>query len=268
MRTTFFGSKIIKAAEDVLGIGYRSFKKNYFGEKLEEVIQEYDRHDGTRFFAGKGKMQPDYCAMTASVILDRAFRLYDGSKNTLRSASANTLSNLIKARKVRVDKKPAVGCLFSYIRNAKGQSHVGFVWKVHPNYIETIEGNTESCSSFIIKKGCPTKLDCGEYGILTRQRKSPYTTSAGNPFSFIHIDELFDTELNDYPDSENYLADENFCDIINESDFDFEGSDGDAPDPLETPAESGFLSKHKDKIIPIGSGIFILLLGIFSRIKK
>ena len=130
MRTTHFGSKIIASAEEVLGLGYRSFGNNYYGEKLEEVVKEFDANGGTSYFTGKGKAQPDYCAITASVILDRAFKKYDVSKNNIRNASANTLASIVKSKGVRVDKKPAVGSLFIYERNAKGQGHIGFVWKV------------------------------------------------------------------------------------------------------------------------------------------
>ena len=135
MRTTQFGSEIIKAAESVLGMGYRSNGKNYFGERLEEVIRAFDSHDGTKYWAGRGRQQPDYCAITASLILDKAFKNYNGTHNTIRHAAANKLADLAKASGVRVDDKPAVGSLFIYQRNAKGQGHIGFVWKVNSNNI-------------------------------------------------------------------------------------------------------------------------------------
>jgi hypothetical protein len=127
MKTTQFGYQLVKSAEEVLGIGYRAGDKNYFGDRLEDVIKEYDRHDGTKFWAGKGKKQPDYCAITCSVILDRAFKRFNGSHNNVRNASAKHLSNLAIASGVRVDDKPAIGSLFVYERNDKGQCHIGFV---------------------------------------------------------------------------------------------------------------------------------------------
>ena len=269
MRTTKFGYEILKSAESVLGQGYRSGKKNYYGEKLEDIIKEYDSVGGTKYYAGKGRQQPDYCAITASVILDRAFKNYDGSKNVIRNASANNLAVLAKKSGVRVDGNPAIGSLFIYERNDKGQGHIGFVWKSgHKNYIETIEGNTESCSSFIIKEGCATKLNCGEYGILTRQRKSPYITSAKKKYSFIHIEELYGTSTQDYPDTVNYLADGEYCEIINEDDFNFaEGSDGDAEDPKETHELVQFFHTHMNKILLGGGVLSIILLGVLGGKK-
>jgi hypothetical protein len=266
MRTTLFGSKIIESAEEVLGYGYRSFNRNYFGERLEVVVKEFDSVSGTSFFAGKGRKQPDYCAITSSIILDKAFRSFDGSVNAIRSASANTLGSLARSTGVRVDRSPSVGSLFIYERNAKGQGHIGFVWKVKAGHIDTIEGNTESCSSYIIKEGCPVRLNCGEYGILTRQRRSPYRTSAGKNFSFIHIEEMFGTDLEEFEPSENYLADGTFCELIT-TDYDYEGSDGDASDPVETPKHMAFLHTHKNKIIAGSCGVAILLLGVLSRNK-
>jgi hypothetical protein len=138
---------------------------------------------------------------------------------------------------------------------------------VNAGYIETIEGNTESGSSFIIKDGCAVKLNAGEYGILTRQRRSPYRTSAGKNYSFIHIEELFDTELLDFPKSENWLAlaDGNFCEMnLSFEEMDFEGSDGEADEPVET----SIFNRHKDKII-IGSGaLALIILGIYSKLKQ
>jgi surface antigen len=254
MKTTRFGYEIVKSAEEVLEQGYRSRGKNYYGEKLEEIVKEFDKHGGTNYFTGKGKKQVDYCAITASVILDRALRNYDGSNNIIRSASANTLAGIAKSRGVRVDKTPAIGSLFIYERNDKGQGHIGFVWKVNPRSIASIEGNTESCNSYIIRKGCPEKLECGEYGILTRLRNSPYKTSAGKQYYFIHIEELFDKELMEFPDTENYLADGDSCEIMNwdENNID-EGSDGDREDPVETAKAVSFFETHKDKIV-LGGG--------------
>ena len=265
MKTTKFGYQLIKSAEDVLGIGYRSFGKNYYGEKLESIVKEFDAHNNTKYWAGKGKAQPDYCAITQSVILDRAFKEFNGSKNLIRSVSANTLASLAKSSGAKVNKTPSIGSLFIYERNDKGQGHIGLVWKVKGNYIETIEGNTESSSSFIIKDGCATKLNPGEYGILTRQRRSPYKTSAGKEYSFVHIEELFGAEKSDFPDTENYLADGEGCELMpDETGMDFGGSDGDG----DVPVEQSFISRNKDKIV-IGGGVLgLILLGVYTKFSK
>ena len=73
MRTTRLGREIIRAAEDVLSLGYRAYNKNLFGEKLENVIKEFDTLSTKKYYRGKGKEQPDYCGITQSIILDRAF---------------------------------------------------------------------------------------------------------------------------------------------------------------------------------------------------
>ena len=111
------------------------------------------------------------------------------------------------------------------------------------------------------------KLNCGEYGILTRQRKAPYKTSAGKDYSFLHIEELFGTDLDNYPDSENYLADSEFCEIINAEEFDYEGSDDEAGEPIETPRALSLFHTHKDKIIIGGSVFALFILGIMTSRK-
>ena len=165
-----------------------------------------------------------------------------------------------------MDRKPGLGSLFVYERNDKGQGHIGMVWKIKGDYIETIEGNTESGSSFIIKDGCAIRLSPGEYGVLTRQRRSPYNTTSGKEYSFIHIEELFGSELSNYPDSENYLADVgDSCEIMPaKDDLDFGGSDGDG----EEASEQSFLLRNKDKLVLCGGIFGVILFGIYTKYNK
>jgi hypothetical protein len=89
MRTTKFGSRIVDAAEEILQFEYRSGSRNYFGDKLEQLVQEFDSFNiPPRQFKGRGKAQPNYCGITISVILDRAMRKFNDSVNTYRNANA------------------------------------------------------------------------------------------------------------------------------------------------------------------------------------
>ena len=62
MRTTEFGRRIIESAEEVLQFEYRAGSRNYFGEGLERLIQEYDllQPSNKRYFKGKGNAAMGY----------------------------------------------------------------------------------------------------------------------------------------------------------------------------------------------------------------
>jgi len=204
MRTTFFGQQLIKAAEDVLQVEYRAGNRNRFGERLERIVKEFDSGGSTRFFKGAGKQLPDYCGITVSVIIDRALQMYNGQANTYRSASAKWFKDNARRFNLRMDKVPRDGCLFLTKRSGGSGYHIGFVWEVSADgrTIKTIEGNTWSSSSFHVRKtGCKIKLGNNEFGILSRTRRTDAI------YSFIHIEELFDTLVVDFPRSAAMLAD-------------------------------------------------------------
>jgi len=129
MRTTKFGSRIIDAAEEILQLEYRAGSRNYFGEKLEQLAQEFDSYNiGPKQFKGKGKAQPDYCGYTLSVILDRAVRYFNNTKNDYRNANAKWFVDEAKKRgNIRVDKIPQPGCIFVTLRSGGSGYHVGLV---------------------------------------------------------------------------------------------------------------------------------------------
>jgi len=129
MKTTKFGSKIIEAAEEILQLEYRAGDRNYYGEKLEQVVQEFDLLQSvkSKVFKGRGKAQPDYCAITISVILDRAMRKYNGSDNTLRNVSAKYFIDESSRRELRIDNRPQPGCIFATQRSGGTGWHVSIV---------------------------------------------------------------------------------------------------------------------------------------------
>jgi hypothetical protein len=264
MLTTKFGNEIIKAAEDVLSLGYRAYNKNLYGEVLENVVKEFDVLSPRKYYAGQGKKQPDYCAITQSIILDRAFRNFDGSVNTFRTASAGEFLSKGKQRGLRVDKNPAVGCLFVQPRNGGSGYHIGLVYKLLGNKFRTIEGNTYSSSSYILQKdGCAIKLGPNEYGILTRLR------NVKPEMQFIHTEEMFSKETSTYPDSPQYLAESDvLCEIMDE---DVPATEGDFTGELAAPNISqtslSFIEKYKTELILGGGIIGIIILGLISRNK-
>ena len=251
MRTTKLGNEIIKAAEDVLSLGYRAYNKNLYGEKLEQIVKEFDVLSTKKYFRGKGKEQVDYCGITQSVILDRAFRNYDGSENKIRNASALEFKNIARKNNIRIDNKASVGSLFLYPRNGGSGFHIGLVYKIIDGGFQTIEGNTYSSNSYIIdKEGCATKLGSNEYGILTRSRQN------NSNIEFIHIEELFGKELFSYPDGGQYLSD--YC-VIPTDEFpsyggDFAGAEAVPPTTLT--------AAHK---VLIGCVTSLFLLGLLTK---
>jgi hypothetical protein len=104
-------------------------------------------------------------------------------------------------------------------------------------------------------------LDCKEYGIVTRLRRVPYITGAGKKFSFIHIEELFGKQIESFTPSASYLADYDFCEIVNldESQID-EGSE----DEADEPTESNFFVQHKEKFIVGGLAALVLGTAIYA----
>ena len=95
-----------------------------------------------------------------------------------------------------------------------------------------------------------------------------FNPSAKKDYSFIHIEELFGVETEEFPDTENYLADGEYCDLINKNDFNFDdGSDGEAEDPQETKKLVQFFHTHKNKIVLGGGALAIILLGVFGNKK-
>jgi hypothetical protein len=266
MRTTLFGKKLIEAAEEVLQIEYRAGNRNYFGEALEGLVQEFDANTagGRRLFAGKGKKQPDYCGITVSVIIDRALREYSGQSNNYRSASAKWFKDNASRHNLRIDKIPRDGSLFLVKRSGGSGYHIGFVWEVSPNgrTIKTIEGNTWSGSSFHVRKtGCKIKLDMNEYGVLSRARP------IANIDSFVHIEEMFDATVQDFPKSAAMLADaipsQHLADTggscsIDDFDAYAEGGEG----VNSAGSFLGFIPEEYRHYAYIGGGILALGIGI------
>ena len=270
MRTTLFGQKLIQAAEEVLQVEYRAYDKNQYGEALERVVREYDTNalDKKFMFAGIGKKQPDYCGITVSVILDRAVKAFTEGKqtNTFRSAVAAYFKNNARLFGLRVDKTPRDGCLFLTKREGGSGYHVGFVWEVLNNQsIKTIEGNTWSGSSFHVKAdGCKTKLNYGEYGILTRAR---LTSSID---CFVHIEEMFEDKNNvlvmDFPKSAAMLADKGVCNI-EELDPNADGGDGVNTAGQDTGQEKllGFIPVEYKPYLYIGGALLAISIIAYKR---
>jgi surface antigen len=233
MKTTMFGSHIIKAAESVLQVEYRAGTRNCYGEKLEQVVQEFDTIGKKKYFTGKGKKQVDYCGITVSVVLDRAMNAFDGTLNTFRSASAGEFLNLAKKNKIRVDKQPQAGCLFVTKRTGGSGYHIGLVWDVSGKNIKTIEGNTYSSSGFIVKAGgCKVKLGAKEYGIMSRMRP------IANIHQFVHIEELYGATTSEYEPTQALLADgsnmesEVPANACSNEDYDANATGGEPSEPL------------------------------------
>ncbi len=201
-RTTALGSAIIKGAESVLNTIYIAPKgRNCYGKELEEIVKEFDASFGTSYFRGAGKKQVDYCGIVVSVALNRAFQAFKGINTPYYSASARYFLTALKG-KVEINKTPAPGCLFLTRRGGGSGYHVGIVWKVDGNAVETIEGNTWCGSCFAISKtGCKVKSGTEEYGILTRKR--PISRIA----HFVHIQNLYGEDLATFEASKTYLAD-------------------------------------------------------------
>lgn len=201
IKTTKFGHEIVKACEEVMALGYRAGNKNRYGKVLEEVVKEYDSKTSSCNqnnigcqYTGAGKKQNDYCAITVSVILDRATQKYKRDKNAsseYRSPAASYFLTNLKG-KVTINNTPAPGCLFVIKRSGGSGYHVGVVWQLinNGNSIQTVEGNTYCSSCYIIdNEGCATKLNPNEYGILTRRRPTKKV------YKFIHIEELYDNDI-------------------------------------------------------------------------
>jgi surface antigen len=268
MNTTLFGKKLIEAAESVLQIEYRAGENNRFGEKLEQVVREFDAAGNTKLFAGVGRRQPDYCGITVSVIIDRAMREYNGEANAYRSASAKWFKDNAKKFGLRIDKTPRNGCLFLTKRSGGSGYHIGFVWEVINNgtAIKTIEGNTWSGSSFHVRKtGCKIKLVANEYGILSRARP------VKNIDSFIHIEEMFNDLIAEFPKSDAMLADSTVTPANTDSmlaDIDYFSGQSCSFDDYDVDAEGGedvnvagnflgFIPEEYRTYVYIGGGIFL-----------
>jgi len=141
-----------------------------------------------------------------------------------------------------------------YPRNGGSGFHIGLVYKIIDGGFETIEGNTYSSNSYIIdKEGCATKLGANEYGILTRPR-----TNNSN-FEFLHIEELYDNNIIEFPSSEQYLSDS--CTITTD---DFPEEEGDFEGEEARPKSD--LTTEQKALISCGTGIIIL--GLIAKFRK
>lgn len=261
IKTTLFGKALIDAAEEVLQVEYRAGNNNQYGEKLEQIVQEYDLNPiGGKKFTGRGKKQLDYCGITASVIIDRAVRKYTGQTNKFKSASASFFKNSASKHKLRVDNTPTPGCLFLVRRDGGSGYHVGFVWDVNPDgSIKTIEGNTYGSSSFHVRKdGCKIKLNPTEYGILSKARRPSKIDC------FVHVEEMFDSDIVEIQRSTAMLADEpptegTYCNT--------EPTDPDADGGEAINNADLVLGYPKDKVY-IAGGIAAVLLAIGIAMYK
>jgi hypothetical protein len=91
-----------------------------------------------------GNMDADpWCAEFVWVVTDITANQFGVSNKLPHTAGAKTLLTLSRLQLFRVDKTPAVGCIF-YMPSSEGTGHVGFVIEHVGNYINTVEGNTSN----------------------------------------------------------------------------------------------------------------------------
>ncbi len=183
--TTELGKMILEEAEALLLGSYREQTNSNDGVWLEKMIQEFDilQPKGNKKYVNRRKNQIPYCAVTASVILDRAFERY-GITNYVRTASAKDFLNVAKQHKVQINKVAKPGAVFLTKTSGEGSTsgyHAGIVWYVDEKrkVIGTIEGNTPS--GYHINNGCLVKLPKGWDGIVHKERP------ISNVANFIHV---------------------------------------------------------------------------------
>ncbi|MCX6154411.1 MAG: hypothetical protein NT007_09640 [Candidatus Kapabacteria bacterium] len=240
IKTTAFGQVIVREIEKFMQSPCLEATNNNDGECLYNLIQEFDQLQP----AGNKKLQRSrqmaYCAMTATVILDRAFHTM-GYQNPVRASGAKEFINVGRQNhlRLRTDKNPAPGAIM--LTESVGQNgstsgyHAGLVWYVNGNTVGTFEGNTSPgyiwASDTCVVKG-------NRDGIFLKQR------TKNSIASFIHVEEFFDNLIASYSTAEfvntfSGLNEGEFCatDIetqntnTEESSDDVEGTL--TPDPVE-----------------------------------
>lgn len=185
VETTELGILILEEAERLLMAGYREETNNNDGLWLEKLIQEFDelQPKGNKKYVNRRKNHIPYCAVTASVILDRAFKRF-GITNFVRTASAKDFISVAKRNNVRANKIAKPGAVFLTQTSGEGSRsgyHAGIVWYVDEKrkVIGTIEGNTPG--GYHIKNGCLERLPKGWDGIVHKERP------ISNVAYFIHV---------------------------------------------------------------------------------
>jgi hypothetical protein len=202
--------------------------------------------------------------MTASVVLDRALKEYNGRDNTMRSAGAKELIGIAKKHNIRVDNKPSVGAMFLTLQGGNpNKRHAGIVWKVENNNksIQTIEGNAWSGSAMQIgNSGCAVDANNKE-GIISRK------ISVGKVKEFLHIEELEGKQINEYSDTPAMLADEgDICLLDSELALDADGGSSGDTDKTENYNADDYICGIPKEYIHIGGSVIIL--GLFCVLMK
>jgi len=189
IQTTKFGKVIAEEAEKLLKLNFKEATNNNDGEILVNLVKEFDEKQPIGNKKLQRKNQFAYCAMIASVIIDRAMARL-GEVNTIRTAGAKDWLNVSSRFKFRRDNKPATGAVFMTKTTGEGSTsgyHVGIIWFVQGDKVVTIEGNTPG--GYHLVDGCLKRLPKGWDGIVLKVRK------ASSLAEVIHVEEYFEKDL-------------------------------------------------------------------------
>jgi hypothetical protein len=300
MKTTKLGLEIVKSAEQWLA---------------ERVIEDYadnrDKHGKiaglwTEYLTGNYKPNPNkkkndaYCAITATVIVDRAVRNYAlannifGAKNPVRHAAAANLIKIAEAANVRtagVDSKnkatldPIPGCMFVVKSSSASGRHAGIVWQVFDDgTFLSIEGNNwagnkkqaqikpeDDCTFYSYNGGTS---EVGNAGIHSFRRK------VSEIKGLIHTEELMGVDVVDYTpkyspqlnlsDSDEDLPSGSYCLLDTKDIVVIEGAN--APDTGYLTDEylaklNSIIPGVPNKYLAIGGGAAVLIALIAVGIK-
>jgi hypothetical protein len=272
METTKFGKVLVEEMERLLAERIAEQNCDNKSNSLKKLWSEYAK------ITGKTAYGQAWCAMTASVILNRASERYVGQKSKLLSASSTGLLNEAKAIEMRIDSVPAVGAVaLSTSNSAPSGYHTQMVWKIDGDYIFTCEGNGDAQNSYQIgSSGCLVKANnkCSLHSRKKHRSKFKY---------FIHTEEMWgDTQLLAFNEStaQSGLADgslvasasstssltgvgADYCVYSPETDID--GIEKDGSDVVETDVEPTFLGIPRSYAIIGAAGLSLALLVFLNR---
>jgi hypothetical protein len=215
IQTTEFGNIIVREAEKLLMSRCTEKSGRNDGTCVANIVKEYNLLAPVNKSVGM-----PYCAMTVSVILDKAFSTL-GFLNILRSPTAKGFVDEAQKLGIKVNKVPKPGAILVARSGTGSGFHAGLVWYVKDNgIIGTIEGNTTGYH--LTEDGCLVKSP--REGVVTKER-----SAASIPY-FIHVQDWFSNREITYRELTHTglagLSDNNYCltEIERDDSFDEDSS--------------------------------------------
>ncbi|MDR0927191.1 MAG: hypothetical protein LBO69_05430 [Ignavibacteria bacterium] len=298
MKTTKFGTYIVQEAERLLAaqiIENKGDNSDSQGQ-IYALWKEYTNH---KYFAPTPKKTGPclaYCAITATVIVDRAVQNYAlannmfSKENPVRDASAANLMKKAESANVRtagVDSKnkatldPIPGCMFVVKGAGASGRHAGIVWQVFDDgTFLSIEGNNWAGN----KKQVQIKSDddCTFYS-PAKEGLHGFRRKISEIKGLIHTEELMGLDLVEFnpkyspqlnlSDSDKDLPNGSYCLLDTQDIIVIDGAN--APDTsgntdemvLRMYKETSLIQGVPNEYLVVGGGVAVLIAMLAVGIK-